>query len=526
MDASRRWAGAVAVRDGRIVYVGSDSLPPGLLGEHTEVMEAPAGMVLPAFQDAHVHPISSGLELDECPLHDLATAAAVLDSIRACAAARPGLPWVRAVGWQLPLFPAANPTRETLDRIVPDRPAAIEAADGHSLWVNSRALALAGITGDTPDPANGRIERDPRTGEPSGTLRESAVDLIARVLPPRTAEELAAGLERAQREANRYGITTLFAATADEAALGAYAGADRAGRLTVRVVAAAYPGAGDPGSLLPLARAWRERYATARVRPVAVKLFQDGVIEARTAALLAPYLDRGGDAGTPVYPQETLDRVVADLDAEGFQVHVHAIGDRAVRMTLDAFEHARRTNGPRDARHAITHLQLIDPADIPRFRRLGVVANFEALWANGDEYLTELAEPALGPARSRWQYPIASVVRSGAVVTGGSDWSVSSLDPLQAIEVGITHRSPGEVAGPPWNPAERVDLPAMLALYTINAAFALHHERETGSIEVGKLADLVVLDRNLFDLPPERIHEARVIRTLLEGRTVYASEAP
>jgi predicted amidohydrolase YtcJ len=526
MDAARSWAGAVAVRRGRIVYVGPDSLPGGLVGPRTEVVDADGGMVLPGFQDAHVHPISSGIELGECHLHGLATARAVLDSIRACARAAPTSSWIRGGGWQLPLFPAGNPTRQALDGVVGDRPAAFEAADGHSLWASSRGLALAGIDRNTPDPPNGRIERDARTREPTGTLRESAMDLVQRRLPARTDDELAAGLERALREANRFGITTLFAATADEAALRAYAGADRAGRLTARVVAAAYPDPAEPDSILARARRWRLAHATPRVRPTAVKLFQDGVIEARTAAMLAPYLDRNGEAGTPNFEQPTLNRLVQALDRDKFQIHVHAIGDRAIRMTLDALEEARRVNGARDARHAMTHLELIDPADIPRFRALGVVANFEALWANGDEYLTRLTEPALGPARSRWLYPIASVVRSGAVVTGGSDWSVSSLDPLEAIEVGITHRPPGDTAGPPWNPLERVDLPTMLAMYTINAAWGLHQERETGSIEVGKLADLVVLDRNLFELPAERIHEARVTRTLLEGRTVYPREQP
>ncbi|HEX6107646.1 MAG TPA: amidohydrolase [Gemmatimonadales bacterium] len=522
MDAARRWASAVAVRDGRIVYVGPDSLPPGLAGPATKTVDLAGGMVLPGFQDAHVHPISAGVELGECPLVELTTRAALLDSIRACAAALPEAPWVRGSGWQLPLFADASPRRELLDSLVPDRPAAFEAMDGHSLWANSRALALAGVSGETRDPPDGRIERDPGTGEPSGTLRESAMELVTRVMPARTDAELRAGLARAQREANRFGITSLFAATADEAHLRAYTAADRAGELTVRVAAAAHPDPREPDSLLSRARDWRARYTSPRVRPIAVKLFQDGVIEARTAALLAPYLDRKGDPGEPVHDQATLDRLAAALDADGFQIHVHAIGDRAVRMTLDALARARRTNGPRDARHSITHLQLIDPADIPRFRSLQVVANFEALWANGDEYLTRLAEPALGPARSRWLYPIASVVRSGAVVSGGSDWSVSSLDPLEAIEMGITHRPAGAPAAPPWNPAERVDLATMLALYTINAAYALHQERETGSIEVGKLADLVVLDRNLFELPPDRIHEARVVRTLLEGRTVYA----
>ena len=477
-------------------------------------------MLLPAFQDAHVHLVESGVDLGLCDLNDAASAAEVLSTIRAYAAAHPTLPWVRGSGWQLPYFPQANPRKELLDSLVPDRPALLWSGDGHSAWANSRALALAGITRDTPDPPSGRIERDPRTHEPTGTLRESAGDLLDSVVPTPTAAELSDGLERAQRLAHSFGITTIFAANTGEDELRTFADADRAGRLGLRVIAAlTASGGGD--TMLARLRDWRARYATPHVRPVAVKLFQDGVIETRTAAMLAPYLDRHGDAGEPVRDQATLDTLTAALDRDGFQIHVHAIGDRAIRMTLDAFEHAAAVNGPRDRRDAIAHLQVIDPADVPRFRKLGVVANFEARWANGDEYLTKMAEPGLGPTRSRWQYPIASVVRSGAVVSGGSDWSVSSLDPLEAIEVGITHREPGDTVTRPWNPVERVDLPTMLALYTINAAWAHHLDRETGSVEVGKLADLVVLDQNLFDLPASRIHEAKVVRTLLEGRTVY-----
>jgi predicted amidohydrolase YtcJ len=520
VNAARSWASAVAVRDGRIVYVGTDSVPAALVGPATEVVELAGAMVLPGFQDAHVHPVIGGAELGECQVTKMGTVAVLMDSIRSCARARPELPWVRGGGWQLPLFPAANPSKALLDQAVPDRPAAFEAMDGHSFWVNSRALALAGITRDTPDPPNGRIERDPRTREPSGTLRESAMDLVYEVLPERTGAELSAGLERAQHEANRFGITSVFAADEGESELQAYTAADRAEKLSLRVVAASSVEEGDVDSVVARARALRTRYATPHVRPIAVKLYQDGVVEARTAAMLAPYLDRRGDAGTPNYDQPTLNRLAAALDREGFQIHVHAIGDRAIRMTLDALEQARARNGARDMRHAIAHLQVIDPADIPRFRALGVVANFEAFWANGDEYLTVLADPALGPRRSRWEYPIASVVRSGAVVSGGSDWSVSSLNPLDAIQVGITHRLIG-TSDAPWNPEERVDLPTMIALYTINAAYALRQDDETGSIEVGKLADLVVLDRNLFELPADSIHTAKVTRTLLGGRTVF-----
>jgi predicted amidohydrolase YtcJ len=268
------------------------------------------------------------------------------------------------------------------------------------------------------------------------------------------------------------------------------------------------------------------QYATPRVRPVAAKLYQDGVIESGTAALLAPYLDRKGgrkgDTGKPIYAQPRLDSLAAALDREGWQIHVHAIGDRAIRMTLDAFAHAIKANGPRDARHTITHLQLVDPADIPRFRSLGVVANFEPFWANGDEYLTRLAEPALGRSRSRWLYPIGSMVKAGAVVSGGSDWSVSSLAPLDGMQVAVTRRMPsdrGEMT--PWLPEEVVDLATAIAMYTINAAYQNHQDRETGSIEVGKLADLVILEKNLFDVAPRDLHVVRVMRTILEGRTVF-----
>jgi predicted amidohydrolase YtcJ len=324
--------------------------------------------------------------------------------------------------------------------------------------------------------------------------------------------------------ANEAGITTALEASVPESYLRAYLAADLRKKLTVRVVAAidAKPDSGGIDSMVRRLRGWRMQYATPRVRPVAAKLYQDGVIESGTAALLAPYLDRTGDAGTPIYAQPRLDSLAAALDREGWQIHVHAIGDRAIRMALDAFAHARRVNGPRDARHTLTHLQLVDPADIPRFRSLGVIANFEPFWANGDEYLTALAEPALGRLRSRWLYPIGSTVKAGAVVSGGSDWSVSSLAPLDGMQVAITRRLPSDSAATrPWLAEEVVDLPTAIAMYTINAAYQNHQDRETGSVEVGKLADLVVLEKNLFDLPPRDIHAVRVTRTILEGRTVF-----
>lgn len=524
VDAARTWARSVAVRAGRIVHVGGDSVPGKLIGPGTEVVDLAGGMLLPGFQDGHVHLLLGGVELGECTLNTVKTAAEVMDSIAACAAGRPE-GWLRGAGWELTVFPGANPSRALLDRIAPDRPALFEAADGHSAWVNSRALALAGVGRDTPDPPDGRIERDPVSGEPSGTLRESAIDLVARLLPKRTDAELAAGLDRALRLAAERGLTAVMEASASETILRAYAAADRAGRLSLRVVAAAQaePDSSGVDGVVRRLGEWRARYATPRVHPAAAKIFQDGVIESGTAALLAPYLDRKGDAGKPNYPQPLLDSLAIALDRNGWQIHVHAIGDRAVRMALDALERARSVGGGRDHRHTITHLQLIDPADLPRFRHLGVVANFEPFWANGDEYLTRLAEPSLGPARSRWLYPIGSLVREGAVVSGGSDWSVSSLAPLDGIQVAITRRLPGDPPRPPWRPEQVVDLPTAIAMYTINPAYQNHLERETGSIEVGKLADLVVLERNLFDVKAGELHAVRVRRTIVEGTTVFRS---
>ncbi len=270
-------------------------------------------------------------------------------------------------------------------------------------------------------------------------------------------------------------------------------------------------------------RGLREQYRRgSRLTVNTVKLYADGVLEARTAAVLAPYLDKPGDRGSLNYEPEDFTARIAAFDRDGFQIHVHAIGDRAIRETLDALQHAREVNGAKDRRPVIAHLELFDPADIARFRALGVIASFQPYWAQADEYITELTEPALGPVRSRWLYPIGSLLRSGAIVVGGSDWTVSSLNPLDAIQVAITRRPVETPLGPAWIPEERVDLAPMLAAYTINAAYATHMERETGSLAPGKLGDMIVIDRNLFTVPVTEIHAARVVLTLLEGKPVWS----
>jgi predicted amidohydrolase YtcJ len=524
VDGARSWAEAVAVSGGRIVFVGTAASAKAWVGSQTRVVDLTGKMLLPAFHDSHVHPVLGGMDALECDLRGLATVEAVLEAVRAYAASHPSSPWIRGSGWELTLFPAGNPSKALLDRILPNRPALLDASDGHSAWANSKALSMAGIMKSTPDPAHGRIERDPATGEPSGALREEAVELVAKHLPRRTANEHEEGLRKALQVANAFGLTSLEEANASEADLAAYAALDATGALTARVSVSIGADTGKGVADVARLKALRAKYRGKRFHADAVKIFEDGVLETRTAAVLEPYVGFGDDRGKTNLEPAELRALATALDREGFQIHVHAIGDRGVRDTLDAFEAARKANGARDARHHIAHLELIDPADIPRFRRLGVVANFQPFWSNGDAYITELTEPELGPARSRWIYPIASVIAAGGVTAFGSDWDVSSMNPLDGIEVAVTHREPSKGPGPAWLPEERIDLPDAIAGYTIRGAYLDFTEKETGSIEPGKAADLIVLDRNLFEIPPSQIHEAKVLWTLLEGKEVYRAE--
>jgi predicted amidohydrolase YtcJ len=531
VDAARSWAEAVAVRDGRIAYVGSDRGAAAYVGPRTKVVDLGGRLVLPGFVDAHIHPVSGGIELGQCDLNDLPDAAAILEKVRQCDAGSPGRGWLQGGGWALTAFPSGAPTRQALDAVVPGRPVYLSAADGHSAWVNSKALSLAGINRDTKDPRDGRIERD-ASGEATGTLREAANGLVSRLLPEPSLEERVGGLLRALELANRNGLTALQEANAGggpegggRGALEAYREAALRGRLTARVrVSLGTDPERGPEQVDELV-ALRREFGSALVRPTAAKIFADGVIEARTAAMLEPYLDKPGDRGEPVFAEDALRALVARLVRDDFDVHVHAIGDRAVRMTLDAMQAARAGEGQRRPRHQIAHLEVIQPSDVPRFRSLGVIANFQPLWAYADPYIRDLTWPALGPERSRYLYPIGSVARSGAVLAFGSDWSVSSLNPLEGIQVAVTRQGVSGDEQPPMLPEEAIDLPTALAAYTMGAAYALGRESEIGSLEAGKAADLLVLSENVFTLPSREIARSKVLLTLFGGRAVFRDPA-
>jgi hypothetical protein len=524
VDSAQPRAEAVAVRDGRIALVGSNYDVAPLIGLDTRVIDLTGRLLIPGFHDTHVHPVTGGVELSECNLNEAQSREEVVRIVSACAARDADAAWVLGGGFQLPIFPRGSPSRSLMDSLIPDRPAYLTSADGHSAWVNSRALELAAVDRSTPDPPEGRIERDRETGEPSGTLRETAMGLVGRHVPPYTVEAYHEGLLRGLALAAQFGITTFHEASANETILRAYAAADAAGELTARVIVSLRVDAAEGTEQVPRLAELRDQYRGEMLRPDAAKIFLDGVIEGQTAALLEPYTDRTDYQGELNFHPDTLTALVHTLDSAGFKVHVHAIGDRAIRVAFDAFEQQHERDGGAGPRHIMAHIQLFDPADIPRFAELGVVASFQPLWAYEDTYITDLTVPRLGPERSRWLYPIQSVMKTGAMVAAGSDWSVTSMNPLRAMEVAVTRQDPDVENGVSWLPEERVSLEQILEAYTMGGALASDHANLTGSIAVGKAADLVVLDRDIFEMPPDALSDAEVVSTFLNGREIFRRE--
>jgi len=524
LDPADPWAEAVAITGDSIVYVGDAESAREWIGSNTRVVDLNGRFVMPGFQDAHIHPVSGGVEALACDLNDLEGVAAYRTRIAEFASANPGLPWITGGGWSMADFgPGGRPGKALLDELVPDRPVFLSSADGHSAWVNSLALEIAGITPDTPDPVDGIIDRDPVTGELIGSLQEGAMRLVESLIPPTSPQTLRDGMAFSRDMLHGYGITSIQVAYAREPDLQAMTELDEAGQLNLRIAAALWWERDQGLEQLPGMVALRERYTRGNLRVTGVKIMQDGVMENYTAVMLEPYLIPEQSRGIPMVEPEFLKQVVTSLDAEGFQVHFHAIGDGAVRQALDAIEAARQINGPADLRHHISHLELIHPDDIGRFAELDTVANFQPLWAYPDRYITELTVPFIGEERSQWLYPIGSVLDAGGEIVFGSDWSVTTANPFPQIETAVTRKNPQTDQGDVLLPEQRISLEQALAAFTSNASRVNHQEDRTGSIEEGKLADLIVLDQNLFEIPPEAISETRVLLTLFGGKPVYGS---
>jgi predicted amidohydrolase YtcJ len=512
-------AEAVAVQAGRITAVGSASDLARKAGATTRVVELEGRTVLPGFQDAHLHPVDGGLLAVVCNLHETQSAEECLEVIERYAAAHPEREWITGDGWSMDFFPGGNPDKERLDAIVADRPVYLENRDGHTAWVNGRALDLAGITAGTPDPPDGRIERRPG-GEPSGALHEGAMRLVGDLAPVLSQEEREQAILNAQAELHSVGITAWQDASVRPELLRAYRAVAERGALTMRAEGNLLWDRTRGEEQLDDLLALREQGSSGRLRIRGAKIFVDGVLENFTGALLEPYVGTD-NRGIGMHEPGELDRIVTLLDSHGFQVHLHTIGDRAVREALDAIESARQANGRRDARHHLAHIQLVHPDDQPRFAELGVVANAQPYWAAASRYVTDLTLPFIGEERARYHYPFGSLHRAGARLAFGSDWTVSTPNPLEIVEVAVTRVEHPNRDTEPMLPEEALDLETAIAASTRGSAYVNFLEDETGSIEPGKLADLVVLDRDLFDPGAGPVGDARVLLTLVEGEAVY-----
>jgi len=521
-------AEAVAVRGNKVIRVGSNGEIRRLRRAQTIVIDAHGGAVMPGFNDAHAHIISGGLSLDQVNLSDAKTVDEIKDTIRLWSEAHPERAWIMGRGWYYQPFNGAMPARQLLDTLVPDRPAYLIAYDGHTGWANTAALKAAGITRRTKAPAGGVIVKDPRTGEPTGALKETAMALMSKVTPQPTEEDRLAAIRAAMEEAHSLGITSVQDAGSQAADLELYDRLRKRGELTLRV----YQALGADGSLtaadLDGLERVRERFADdPLLKTGAIKLVADGVIESHTAAMLEPYANRPGK-GDARFTAEQLNRIVGMLDRRGWQVMTHAIGDAAVRVTLDAYEAAVKANPapPRGRRHRIEHIETIDPADVPRFGTLGVIAAFQPVHATPSPTPGDVWSSNIGAERAARGWLWASIARTRGPLAFGSDWPVMTLNPLEGLHVAVTRTTVDGLPKGGWIPAERLPIRKAIQGYTRDAAWASFDEQRKGTLSRDMLADIVVLSDDIFSAPPARLTTTEVVVTIADGKVVYRRDPP
>ena len=537
VDPRRSWAASVAIKKGRFIAVGNASETSHCIGPETQVIDLDGKMVLPGFIDSHAHASCTTNEAASLEMFHLESLEAYLEAVKVFAESHPEHEVIYGSGWHNDLFPPTGPLKEDLDAIVSDRPVCLMSEDGHFDWVNSKAIEMAGISKETVAPASGIIEKDPLTGEPSGTFRETARDLVQNVLPPFTVDQIKGSIRNFMQEAASVGITTvhdplLILPDADGQLIGfgagrnniqAYAEVAQDSELTLRVRGSILTDSTRDADQVKNIKSMCAQHNAPLFQMTGIKVFVDGVVEGATAFLLESYAHMPDTCGEPLWDLDNLKSLFAEAEREQLQIHIHAIGDAAIRMSLDALAHARRINGASDARHLITHLHLLDPADIPRMAALDVIGVPQPFWFVKGDYFHNLEAKYLGLDRAEREYPMKSLKDAGVLLAGASDYPVQvPSPPLMGIMLGVTRCEPGETdPGEILGPEERMALEEMIECFTINGARANFLEAETGSIEVGKKADMVVLEKNLFEIPETDIADAKVVMTLFEGNTVY-----
>jgi predicted amidohydrolase YtcJ len=526
VNVQQPWAEAVALREDKVVAVGSAKEIAAYRGASTKVIDAQGKLVLPGFVDCHIHFMEGSLGLTQVDLNGSKSVAEIQRRVKAYAVAHPDKKWILGMGWTYPTFgPSALPDKKFLDEVVPDRPVFLRAFDGHSSWANSKALAMAGITRETPDPPNGKIMRDDK-GEATGALQESADDLIQNFTPKPTREERLAALRLGMVEANKFGLARVHSAGGDFEWLDLFNELRQQQQLSVRFYVAYFL---DPPSLradeIEKIEQARRTYHDEWLSGGAVKTMVDGVVEAHTAAMLAPYSDDPAKIGKLFWDPVKYKEAVTELDSRGLQIFTHAIGDKGVRLALDAYQGAAETNHTKDMRPRVEHIETISAQDIPRFGKLGVVASFQPLHAYPDEDTLLIWARNVGKEREQRAWVWHSIESTGGKLAFGSDWPVVTLNPWPGVQNALTRKT--REGDPPGGfvPQERVSLEDTIKAYTLGAAFAGRREKTEGSIEPGKLADLIVVDRDLFKIDPSQVADTKVLLTVVGGKVVYQSPA-
>ncbi len=526
VDAQKPWAQSLAIRKGKIVAVGSDEQVARFRGMGTKMIDAGGKLVLPSFTDSHVHLLDGGLSLGQVNLEGAKDVAEIQSRLRAYADQHPDNKWILGSGWNYAMFGTETlPNKKYLDQLFPAIAVFLTCFDFHTFWANSKALALAGITKTTRNPPNGEIVRDPVTGEPTGALKESAGDLVSKIVPKPSEVETLNAYRAAIKWANQNGLGRVHSAGGDFEHLGVFQELRDENQLSLRLHVAYVL---DPAEVRPqdldALESSRKKFHDEWIDANSVKFFLDGVVESHTAAFFEPYTDDPSTKGALFWDPAKYKAAVAQLDKKGFQLYTHAIGDYAVRTALDAYEFAEHTNHSKDHRNRVEHIETITAEDIPRFAKLAVIASMQPLHAYPDEDTLDVWARNIGPERASRAWLWNSIAQQGGRYTFGSDWPVVTLNPWEGIQTAVTRQtSDGKPPGG-FVPSEKLSVAQAVEGYTIDAAFAGHLEKSEGSLAIGKVADVIVVDKNIFEIDPHTIDETKVVLTIVGGKIVY--EAP
>src|SRR5712672_7432 len=517
------WADAIAIHDGKIIAVGDEGTIIKLRSDATQVIEAGGHLVLPGFVDCHIHFISGSLGLDRVNLAGAKNYSDIQQRLRDYAAKHPSKDWVLGRGWNYAMFGSESlPDKKYLDEIFPDRPVLLEGYDGHTYWANSKALALAGITTNTADPANGVIVRDPATHQATGALKEAAHRVVDRVVPKPSRDENLAALRAGMKWANEHGLTRVHSAGGDFEHLDLYDELHRQGQQTLRFYISYFL---NPPELrtsdLDSIEAARKKFHDEWIDTNAVKMMVDGVVESHTAAMLEPYSDDSSTKGKLFWDPTKYSAAVAELDKRGLQLFTHAIGEYGVRTALDAYEHAKESNHTDDRGPRIEHIETIAASDISRFGKLGVIASMQPLHSYPDADTLDIWARNAGPDRASRAWAWKSIANDGGHLAFGSDWPVVTLNPWQGLQTAVTRQTTEGKPDAGFVPEQRLTVAETVRGYTLDAAYAGRREKTEGSIEPGKLADLIIVSQDIFEIDPHRLAETKVLTTIVGGRVVY-----